>query len=129
MTATKKRKIEAAMSISVPRWRFTEAMVQDAPEWKGVYVLWSHGSPLAVGHARGGDDTLRSRLLAHYAHAAAAPDMGGITHYSWEICPDPAKREAQIVQSLGLERRPPPESWRETPTAASKAEWTARESS
>jgi len=60
------------MSVLVPKWRFTEAMVEDAPDYKGVYVLWAGGVPLAVGHARGGADTIRSRLLAHLAHGAAA---------------------------------------------------------
>lgn len=115
------------MSITVPRWRLTEAMIEDAPEWKGVYVLWSNTTPLAVGHARGGEDTIRSRLLAHHSRAASA-GMAEVTHYSWEICADPLKREAELVQELGLARRPARPEPRETGTPA-KAPWTARESS
>lgn len=100
------------MSITVPRWRFTQAMIDDAPEWKGVYVLWSHAMPLAVGHARGRDDTIRSRLLAHWSRAAE-PAMDEITHYSWEICRDPLNRAAALAESLG----------------PAQPEWTARESS
>jgi hypothetical protein len=113
------------MSIAVPRWRFIEAMIQDAPEWKGVYVLWSHGAPLAVGHAKGADDTIRSRLLAHYAHAATF-GMAEVTHYSWEICRDPVKREGDLVEQLGLRRRPAPAV---PPPAPAKTEWSAHESS
>ena len=32
------------MSVVVPKWRFTEAMVQDAPDFRGVYVLWADGA-------------------------------------------------------------------------------------
>jgi hypothetical protein len=113
------------MSIAIPRWRFTEAMIQDAPEWKGVYVLWSHGAPLAVGHAKGGDDTIRSRLLAHYSHAASF-GMAEVTHYSWEICPDPMKRELEVVEELGLRRRAAPSAIEHT---SGNTQWSARESS
>jgi hypothetical protein len=116
------------MSITVPRWRFTQSMIGDAPEWKGVYVLWSHGAPLAVGHARGGDDTIRSRLLAHYSHAAL-PGMGEITHYSWEICPDPLAREAQLVRELGLKRSTAAPPSERPQISAAHPQWIARESS
>lgn len=84
------------MSINVPRWRFTESMIQDAPEWKGVYVLWSGNTPLAVSRAGGGHDTIRSCLLKHYSQRRA------VTHYSWEICRDPSRREAQVAEELGF---------------------------
>ena len=108
------------------RWRFTRSMIEDAPEWKGVYVLWSHDKPLAVGHARGGSDTIRSRLLSHFSHAAA-PGMGEITHYSWEMSADPVRREAEVVEQLGLLRRSPaPERAKPTPA---NTEWPERASS
>lgn len=90
------------MSIAAPRWRFTPAMLNDAPDWKGVYVLWSHARPLKVASAGGGAETLRSQLLAEYAHAA-----GGVTHYSWEICADPEARAWQLARQLGLAGREP----------------------
>src|SRR5205085_322370 len=99
------------MSFDVRRWRFTDWMIEDAPDWKGVYVLWSRGGALAVGHASGGEDNIRSRLRAHHSRADSA-GMAQVTHYSWEICADPLKREA------------PRQS--ETPHTAA---WLARESS
>ncbi len=105
------------MAINFPRWRFIETLIQDAPDWKGVYVLWSRDAPLAVGHARGGADNIRSRLLAHLSRAGSA-GMAQVTHYSWEICVNPLKREAQVAAQLGLARRPAPEP-----------AWLARESS
>jgi hypothetical protein len=83
------------MSIAVPRWRFTESMIQDAPEWKGVYVLWAGERPVLVGRATGGEDTIRSQLLKHYLRNPAP-----VTHYSWEICPNPARRGAQLAEAL-----------------------------
>jgi hypothetical protein len=113
--------------IHARRWRFTEAMIQDAPDWKGVYILWSRDVPLAVGHASGGEDNIRSRLLAHHSRAASM-GMAEVTHYSWEICADPLKREAQLVSELGLARRAPPAPQRDADTPAKEA-WVARESS
>lgn len=123
------------MSLVVPKWRFTQAMVEDAPDYKGVYVLWSEGVPLAVGHARGGADTIRSRLLAHLAHGAEA-GLGPVTHYSWEICGDPLKREAQIAEALELRKRERESAERPKSEPAvperrleAKPEWDFRESS
>jgi hypothetical protein len=124
------------MSVVVPKWRFTETMVADAPDYKGVYVLWANGVPLAVGHARGGADTIRSRLAAHLGHGTDA-GVRQVTHYSWEICGDPLKREAEVAEALELrtrerehEQRPQPlclgprEARAEPPTP-----WDVRESS
>lgn len=115
------------MSTHTQRWRFIDAMIQDAPDWKGVYVLWSRGVPLAVGHARGRGDSIRSRLLAHRSRAESA-GMAAVTHYSWEICANPLKREAELVEELGLARRASPAEQRENRTSM-KAAWIARESS
>jgi hypothetical protein len=91
------------MSVVIPKWRFNAKMVADAPEHKGVYVLWANGTPLAVGHARGGADSVRSRLLAHLAHLAhgAEARLRQVTHYSWELCQDPLRRAAQVAEVLG----------------------------
>ncbi len=115
------------MPTHTPRWRFIDAMIHDAPDWKGVYVLWSRGKPLAVGHARGGADSIRSRLLAHWGHAAS-PGMAEVTHYSWEICADPLKREAQLIEELGLARRAPAAPQRES-NPPTQVAWLVRESS
>ena len=106
------------MSINT-RWRFTAAMIHDAPDWKGVYVLWSGDAPLAVGHARGGADSIRSRLLAHHSRAGSAR-LADVTHYSWEICVDPLKREAELMAQLRLPRRT---------FSPAQAAWIALESS
>jgi len=90
------------MPVTAPQWRFTAAMIQDAPDCRGVYVLWRDGEPLGVGHALGAYDTIRARLLGHFSHACEN-DLG-VTHYSWQICSDPLKREAELTAQLGLDR-------------------------
>ena len=118
------------MSVVVPKWRFNAAMVGDAPDYKGVYVLWADGTPLAVGHARGGADTIRSRLLAHLEHGAE-PGLRQVTHYSWELSREPLKREAQVAEALQLRRREREEEPRAAEAARVQPEkqWSARESS
>ena len=80
------------------KWRFVDSMIADAPDHKGIYVLWSRGVALAVGHALGGADTIRSRLASHISHEGAA----GVTHYSWQLCADPRQRAAELERELGL---------------------------
>jgi hypothetical protein len=91
---------------AVHKWRFTESMIADAPDHKGVYVLWNGAVPLAVGHALGGADTIRSRLLSHFSHESA-PGIRDVTHYSWQLCRDPRKREAELERELRLVEKEP----------------------
>ena len=78
------------------RWPFNERMVRDAPDCRGIYLLWQEGAPLAVGHAPGGGDSIQSRLLAHLEHGTE------VTHYSWEICAEPLQRRRAVEEQLGL---------------------------
>jgi hypothetical protein len=87
------------------KWRFVESMVADAPDHKGVYVLWSGAVALAVGHALGGADTVRSRLESHLSHESGG-GFGDVTHYSWQLCGDPRKRAAELERELGLAEKP-----------------------
>lgn len=81
------------------KWRFVEAMIADAPDHKGVYILWNGALALAVGHALGGADTIRSRLASHLSHDSAS-GIGNVTHYSWQLCADPKKRAAELERQL-----------------------------
>jgi len=80
--------------IDAKRWRFTRAMIADAPAHPGIYALWHGGQLLRLGVARGGE-TIRSKLLAHLEAAGAA-----VTHYSWEITRSPMQRAREIVSLL-----------------------------
>jgi len=76
------------------RYRFTRIVISGAPDNAGVYALWDGDEVVYYGRAEGGGNgvTIRSRLLDHYYEAASRP-----THYSWEVCKDPAAREAELV--------------------------------
>ena len=86
---------------SMHKWRFVESMIADAPDHRGVYVLWSGAVALAVGHALGGADTIRSRLASHLSHDAAS-GVASVTHYSWQLCAEPRERAAELERELGL---------------------------
>jgi len=103
------------------KWRFVEAMLADVPDHRGVYVLWSGALPLAVGHALGGADTVRSRLLSHLSHGASS-GIGSVTHYSWQLCSDPLRRAAELERELGLVDAQPRAEPRARRSAASDAE-------
>jgi hypothetical protein len=51
--------------------------------------------------------TIRSRLFEELAKLAA-DDPERATHYSWELCANPAEREKQLMEQLGYVRREEP---------------------
>lgn len=78
------------------RYKFTRIVVQGAPDEPGVYALWE-GEEL-VYYGRG---VVRTSLLSHLDRTRA-------THYSWEVCADPATREAELLQEFErMYGRPP----------------------
>ena len=88
------------------RYRFTRIGIAGAPDDAGVYVLWDGDELVYYGRADGkdanGGSTIRSRLLDHF-YADSRP-----THYSWELCGDPATREAELLhEHQGRFGRPP----------------------
>jgi hypothetical protein len=81
------------------RYRFTRIVIAGAPESAGVYALWDgeeliyYGRTEAGNESANGGSTIRSRLLdLHYSAELRA------THYSWEVCKDPAAREAELLR-------------------------------
>jgi hypothetical protein len=73
------------------RYRFTRLVIAGAPEDQGVYALWD-GEEL-IYYGRG---AIRSRLTDHF-QGRLAPATRRATHYGWEICADPATREAELL--------------------------------
>jgi hypothetical protein len=77
------------------RYKFTRIVLQGAPEEAGVYALWEGDELVYYGRASGRNEgsgaTIRSRLIAHLDETRA-------THYSWEVCQDPATREAELLR-------------------------------
>jgi hypothetical protein len=43
--------------------------------------------------------------------------MARVTHYSWEICSDPLRREREVTRELGLATRPPHPGYRPSRSA------------
>jgi hypothetical protein len=74
------------------RYRFTRIVISGAPDEAGIYALWDEEEIICYGRAEGGGTTIRSRLLDHYY-----ADKRRATHYSWEVCKEPALREAELL--------------------------------
>jgi hypothetical protein len=77
---------------SARRYRFKRIVIAGAPEDRGVFTLWQDDEVVYYGRADGKGSTIRSELLDHYYRDAAQA-----THYSWELCADPAAREAELL--------------------------------
>jgi hypothetical protein len=75
------------------RYRFSRIVISGAPNDAGVYTLWDGDEVVYYGRTDGKESTIRSRLLDHYYEAINRP-----THYSWEVCDDPAAREAELLR-------------------------------
>jgi hypothetical protein len=74
------------------RYRMGEIALQGAPAQAGIYALWQDDELVYYGRAVG-SATIRSRLREHLAGRPAR-----VTHYSWEVCDDPAAREAELLE-------------------------------
>ena len=75
------------------RYRFARIVISGAPENRGVFALWQDDEVVYYGRADGDASTIRSRLLDRFQQDAAQA-----THYSWEVCEDPAAREAELLR-------------------------------
>ena len=69
------------------RYKLTRIVMQGAPDEPGIYTLWDGDE--VVYYGRGA--TIRSGLLEQLEKTHA-------THYSWEVCADPARREAELLR-------------------------------
>jgi hypothetical protein len=88
------------------KWKFTRAMIEDAPITRGVYALWENEQLVCLGRADGGERNIRSCLLEQL-EGAQGTQARHATHYSWEICVDPAAREAALLKQAQGTREPP----------------------
>lgn len=84
------------MGIKDQLFDFTEFILSAAPEEPGVYSLWHRAELIYYGRALGGTTTIRSRLLSHLRGTEGKCTQSA-THYSWEMCPEPARREVQLL--------------------------------
>lgn len=80
------------------RYKFTRIVLLGAPDDAGVYALWEGEELVYYGRAMGRGTTIRSCLFDHYEGRS---DLAArATHYSWEICGDPAVREAELLREF-----------------------------
>ena len=75
----------------VRRYQMSRIVIAGAPNEWGVYTLWKDDEVVYYGRTSEGR-TIRSCLLEHYRESVDA------THYSWEMCRDPARREAELLR-------------------------------
>ena len=72
--------------------KLSRTVLLGAPDESGVYALWDGDELVYYGRAgASGAATIRACLLTHLEHTRA-------THYSWEVCADPARREAELLR-------------------------------
>jgi hypothetical protein len=89
------RYIAAQVPISDPLYRFTNVIVQGAPNNAGLYALWQDGDLIYVGRAV----SIRERLLEHL-QGRGCPCAEQATHYSWELALRPATREVELLETF-----------------------------
>lgn len=79
------------------RLPFTLINVRRAPAERGVYALWEPEELVYCGFALGGAVTIRSSLKDHRLGLFGSCTARA-THFSWEICRDPVRREAELLK-------------------------------
>jgi hypothetical protein len=79
-------------SVPARRYRFARIVIAGAPDDAGIYALWDDDELIYYGRADGNENSIRSRLMDHFERRVRA------THYSWELCKDPAAREAELLR-------------------------------
>lgn len=86
----------------VRRYRFTRVVIAGAPDEQGVYALWDGEEVIYYGRG-----PIRSRLLDHF-YGRVDETTRRATHYGWELCADPAAREAELIaEHRRVHGRPP----------------------
>ena len=72
-------------------------MLDGAPDERGVYALWENEEVIYYGRSSGRSISIQQALREHSSGQAGACTRVA-THYSWEICAEPAEREAKLLK-------------------------------
>jgi len=83
------------MPLRGERRAFSRAVLAEAPEAPGVYVLYQDDAVILIGSAFGGTVTIRSCLIERLSGTGREA-----THCAWEISIDPAGRERVLMEEL-----------------------------
>lgn len=78
---------------------FTEMNIKRAPARAGIYALYGNGDVIYYGHAPGGLATIQSCLKDHIA-GRHGPCTRGAKTFSWEACPNPGARDAELLTAF-----------------------------
>lgn len=78
--------------------------VRRAPADRGVYVLWNDDELIYYGFALGGDVTIRSSVKDHRLGLFGSCTARA-THFSWEVCRDPIRREAELLREYRVSHK------------------------
>jgi len=89
------------------RLPFTLLDVRRAPAERGIYALWENDELVYYGFALGGDVTIRSSLKDHRMGLSGSCTARA-THFSWEICRAPVRREAELLKEYRASHKTPP---------------------
>jgi len=73
-------------------------MIEDSPEFIGVYVLWRGDEPIYIGRVSE-NGTIRAALLEHQDGARGTCTMRA-SHYSWELTVWPNSRETELLSEF-----------------------------
>lgn len=70
-----------------------------APDRAGVYALYEGDELIYIGRAKGGDATIRSRLISHQS-GREGPCTQHFTHYWYETAHSDADRERELLEEF-----------------------------
>lgn len=76
-------------------YSFVESVVQGAPDFPGVYLLYDGLELVYIGKA---SVSIRTRLQSHL-RGGEQPGTARASSYMWELCSNPGFREAQLIQA------------------------------
>jgi hypothetical protein len=84
--------------LELPRYPFTRAAIEFAPDEAGIFGLFDGGELIYIGRAQNrGDQSIRALLLRHQ-DGAMGPCTMKATHYTWEITVwGAAARETELL--------------------------------
>lgn len=83
----------------LPRYPFTRAMIEHAPEGFGVYGLFEGDELVYIGRATRGMSI--KACLAMHLDGVLGACTATATHYTWELGQWPSARETELLNAFG----------------------------
>jgi hypothetical protein len=83
--------------LGLPRYPFTQAMIELAPQEPGVFGLFDGEELIYIGCAIGGAHSTLRNLLSQHCRGVYGACTAKATAYTWEISLHARMREAQLL--------------------------------